>query len=116
MDVVLDHDRDLVVQPDVMFISRERAAIMRDVVRGAPDLVVEVASRGSYLYDRDDKVRWYGEAGVRECWLVNPDRQLVTVISLPATDDATGVAFGWTDRLRSGVFPDLSLTVEELTA
>src|SRR5437588_12233095 len=42
VDVVLDHAKALIVQPDVIFVSAERAAIVRDQVWGAPDLVVEV--------------------------------------------------------------------------
>ena len=56
MDVVLDPERHLVVQPDVMFISHARAGIIRDFVWGAPDLVVEVSSPGTVRYDRAEKV------------------------------------------------------------
>ena len=44
LDVVLDEEHALIVQPDLMFISKENDWIVQDRVRGAPDLVVEVLS------------------------------------------------------------------------
>ena len=114
MDVVLDPDRDLVLQPDVMFISGARSSIIRDFVRGAPDLVVEVASPGTARYDRDDKVRWYRAYGVRECWLVDSQRQAVTVLDLPSHAD--GVEFRGAAVVRSTVLPLLAHAAEELLA
>jgi len=112
MDVVLDPDKDLVLQPDVMFISHARSSIIRDFVRGAPDLVVEVTSPGTARYDRDDKVRWYRTYGVRECWLLDPQRQVVTVFDL--SSHAAGIEFRGAAVVRSAVLPMLPHRAEEL--
>ena len=61
MDVVLDRERSLVLQPDIIFISRRRHRIIRGQIWGAPDLVVEVLSPGTAERDRTAKVRWYRE-------------------------------------------------------
>ena len=42
VDVVLDEQKALVLQPDVVFISNERRHIIKDRIWGAPDLTVEV--------------------------------------------------------------------------
>jgi Uma2 family endonuclease len=114
MDVVLDRERNLVVQPDVMFVSHARAGIVRDFVRGAPDLVVEVSSRGTVRYDRTEKVTWYRAYGVREYWLVDPLQGTVTVLDLSAED--TGLSLRKDARVQSKVLPLFAHTAAELLA
>ena len=84
IDVVLDADRALVVQPDVVFISEERRAIIGDRIIGAPDLVVEVLSPRTARRDRTVKVGWYRRYGVAECWLVDDSQRRVDVINWSA--------------------------------
>src|SRR5471030_2408707 len=59
VDVVLDRERALIVQPDVLFVSRPRLAIIRDQIWGPPDLVAEVLSPGTAHRDRHEKLQWY---------------------------------------------------------
>ena len=72
VDVVLDRERALIVQPDVLFIAAERLSIIQNQVWGAPDLVVEVLSPGTEPHDRGEKLSWYRQYRVRECWLIDP--------------------------------------------
>ncbi len=71
-DVKLDqHD---IVQPDLLFIARERLHIIGDkYIDGAPDLLVEVLSPTTRRRDRTRKADLYARAGVREYWLADPD-------------------------------------------
>jgi Uma2 family endonuclease len=89
MDVVLDRQRALVVQPDVMFISTARSGIIQDRIWGAPDLVVEIASPSSRHYDCGEKLEWYRTYGVRECWLVDPEEASVTVVDCGSGGEAS---------------------------
>lgn len=79
IDVVLDERKALVVQPDVLFVSHERASLVDRQVWGAPDLVVEVESTGTRRRDRIEKRRWYRQYGVREYWLLDPVAREVSV-------------------------------------
>ena len=85
IDVVLDADGALVVQPDVLFVSTARRSIIRDQVWGPPDLVVEILSPGTAAHDKGEKLDWYSRYGVREYWLVEPAVGQVTVVIFGAT-------------------------------
>ncbi|HTG34239.1 MAG TPA: Uma2 family endonuclease [Thermoanaerobaculia bacterium] len=59
-----------VVQPDMFFISSERAAIAGlKNVQGAPDLVIEILSRSTHRLDGGAKLQAYERSGVREYWM-----------------------------------------------
>ena len=78
-DVVLS-DSD-VVQPDLLFISKERTGIItEDNVRGAPDLVVEILSPTTADRDRTVKLDLYATHGVKEYWIVDPDSRTIMVL------------------------------------
>lgn len=80
MDVVLDHDAALVVQPDILFVSAERDHIVTNRIDGAPDLVVEVLSPHPRVGHLEEKVAWFARYGVRECWLVDLARRQLVVL------------------------------------
>ncbi len=78
-DVVLS-DTD-VVQPDLLFVSNERAHIMTEEnFQGAPDLVVEVLSPSTADRDLTVKRALYAKHGVKEYWIVDTDARTVTVL------------------------------------
>jgi Uma2 family endonuclease len=80
-DVVLSEED--VVQPDILFISKEREYIIGDKnIQGAPDLIVEILSPRSDYLDRKLKVELYEKYGVKEYWLVDSDRKEVEVLTL----------------------------------
>lgn len=100
----------LVAQPDVVFISAARQDIIRNQIWGAPDLVVEVLSMGTTLYDRTVKLDWYRRYGVAEYWLVDPIAREVQVVDCRRQDLAQQT-FAGKDALRSLVLPRLRLRV-----
>ena len=68
------------VQPDLLFVSRERRAIIGEKqVTGAPDLVVEILSPSTAHRDRGIKLDLYARHGVREYWIADPVEDVVDV-------------------------------------
>jgi Uma2 family endonuclease len=68
-DVVLSDDT--ILQPDVLYVAKNRRHIVGDRINGAPDLVVEVLSRGAERRDRVAKLDAYARYGVPEFWIVD---------------------------------------------
>jgi len=113
VDVVLDRDGALVVQPDVVFVATERLSICKAPIWGPPDLVVEVLSPGTARHDRTVKLSWFQRYGVRECWLVDPIGCEVEVVTLAEATRSSRVSAE--DQLvRSSVLPRLRLRVGDL--
>lgn len=110
MDVVLDREAGLVLQPDLFFVSTERLGIMRERVWGAPDLVVEVASPSTEYRDRTLKVAWYRRYGVKECWLVYQNDRRVEVVDLQTE---TRESFTGDEGIHSKVLPGFEASVNQ---
>jgi len=108
VDVVLaDHS---IVQPDVIYVSRERAVILGLRVEGAPDLVVEVLSPATGRRDLGEKLRLYAESGVAEYWIVDP--QLETFEFLENTRGGLRVRLPDSGVYRSAAIGGLELDLE----
>ncbi len=80
MDVTLaDHS---VVQPDVLYISPSRKAILKERIEGVPDLVVEVLSPDTSRRDRGEKLALYAAMGVPEYWIADGiERQIEFLVN-----------------------------------
>lgn len=80
-----DQDIETVVQPDVLVVC-DPEKLDHAGVRGAPDLIVEVASDRSRKSDREVKRALYERHGVQEYWQIDPrDRFLLALFLDPAT-------------------------------
>ena len=114
MDVVVQRDPLRVRQPDLLFVSNERAEILGDRIYGGPDLVVEILSpsnRGAYI---ENKLADYARINVRECWLVCLPMRTVDILRLEGGEWRLAGVRGPGDRVESGVLPGLDLEVDRI--
>ena len=108
---------DTILNPDIYFVSRERAGILTEQgAEGAPDLVVEVLSPSTAALDLGRKREIYAKSGVREMWVVSPKTQSVEVYRFAEKADEPVVLLGEGDTLTSPLFLDLAIRISELFA
>jgi len=70
-----------VVEPDLVYLSNERAAQVLTPLHanGVPEIVIEIASKGTRKRDETVKRRLYERMGVSEYWVVDPEIDAVRV-------------------------------------
>ena len=70
-----------VVEPDLLYMSNERAAqVLTDAnVQGAPELVIEIGSPSTRRRDETIKRRLYERSDVSEYWVVDPEIDIIRV-------------------------------------
>jgi Uma2 family endonuclease len=113
LDVILSEEN--VLQPDILFISKERFSIITDKnVQGAPDLVIEILSSTTAERDRGLKQKLYAKFGVREYWLVDPDKETIEVLSLAEEGFENVGAYQRGDILESPLLKPIPFKVAEI--
>lgn len=88
-DVCLDCDEYTMVQPDV-FIVCDRKQITRKNIQGAPAFILEVLSPSTKAKDQKIKLWKYMNAGVREYWMIDPDKRKVVVFDMTKANGNQG--------------------------
>lgn len=85
VDVQLCCDDRTMVQPDVLVIC-DRDKIKGFGIYGAPDFVLEILSKSTRKKDLSIKLGKYIDAGVREYWIIDPDKELLITYDLSEED------------------------------
>lgn len=112
VDVVLSRFDTL--QPDVLVILNAGQEKLQEArIAGAPDLVVEVASPGSSISDRNRKYRVYVRTGVKEYWIVDPGTRSIEVLILENDDYRSLGVFREKATLPSQIVPALPVQVKQ---
>ena len=113
VDVVLA--ADTVVQPDLIWISKERIReIVGDRVTGIPDLVVEILSPSTARRDRHKKSEVYARFGAREYWLVDPKDRSVEIRTRRGTEFVRFARGTGDTALASAMDPRLTVVASTL--
>jgi len=112
-DVYLDNEN--VVQPDILFISKDRLGIIGEKnIQGPPDLLIEIISEHSVYRDMVQKKRLYARFGVKEYWIVIPEEEEIEVYILKDNTYQLYRTYRKGDTLESSSLEGLKIGLEEI--
>ena len=106
--VFLNNDNQNYVEPDISVIC-DKNKLDEKGCNGAPDWIIEIVSPGCPSDDYIKKAYYYKNYGVREYWIVDPDKKSVFVYGFEA-DRAEQYDFG--EDVPAGIFEGFSIRVE----
>lgn len=107
--VFLNEDDCNYVEPDISVIC-DKNKLTDKGCNGAPDWIIEIVSPSSRQMDYYKKLFKYRTAGVREYWVVDSERQFVTVYNFEK-DNMEEYSFG--ENVPAGIYEDFSIKVSE---
>lgn len=114
VDVQLDCDDRTMVQPDVLVVC-DKSKVIKRCVMGAPDFAVEVVSPSTKRKDALTKLVKYQEAGVREFWLVDAEKQ--KIVTYFYEEDEFPNIYGFDDQIPVKIYDgDLMIDFSEILA
>ena len=105
-------DVETMVEPDLSIVC-DRNKIDKHGCKGAPDLVVEILSPSSLRHDRFVKLGLYQRAGVREYWIVDPRRRIVTVNDFE--NNRLSVQYSFDTTIKVNIYDDLLIDFSEIS-
>lgn len=106
--VFLNEDEINYVEPDISVIC-DRDKITDKGCNGAPDWIIKIVSPGNKPMDYFTKLFKYRSAGVREYWIVDPTREVVTVYRF---EKETMEQYSFGEDIPVGLYEDFSIKVE----
>ncbi len=108
--VFLNEDDTNYVEPDISVIC-DPSKLNDKGCSGAPDWIIEIVSPGSRRMDYLTKLFKYRSAGVREYWIVDPEKNRITIYNFEheETDEYT-----FSDTVKVGIYEDFSIDFSQL--
>ncbi|MBR0173446.1 MAG: Uma2 family endonuclease [Lachnospiraceae bacterium] len=103
-DVQLDCDDKTIVQPDFLIVCDKKKLGDGWRIFGAPEFVLEVLSPSTRKKDMTLKLAKYEAAGVKEYWIVDPEKEKVIVYRFGEEEDYDISLYGFTDKVGVGIF------------
>jgi Uma2 family endonuclease len=102
-----------VVQPDLCVIC-DPSKIDKRGCLGAPNLVIEIVSKGNTKLELEQKFNLYEENGVQEYWIVQPGDQTVSVFDLVKDKYALRQIYSNDSKIDVAVLPGLVLDMKDI--
>lgn len=110
--VFLNENDKNYVEPDISVICDPDKLNDHGCI-GAPDWIIEIVSPGSRRMDYFTKLFKYRTAGVREYWIVDPDRNRVTVYDFESEDTRD---YTFSDSVKANIYDDLYINFSDIAA
>lgn len=101
--VFLDKDDANYVEPDISVICDPNKLTDKGCF-GAPDWIIEIVSTSSRRMDYFTKLFKYRAAGVREYWIVDPDKKGIIAYDFQSEDIKD---YTFSDSVKAGIYDDL---------
>lgn len=112
-DVYLDEEN--VVQPDILFVSRDRLSIIGEKnIQGSPDMVIEIVSENSAYRDIVQKKNLYARFGVKEYWIVIPETEEIEIYMLEENHYQLYKTYRKNESLESPVLKGLRMELNNI--
>lgn len=108
--VFLNKDDRNYVEPDISVIC-DPDKLNDKGCSGAPDWIIEIVSPGSRRMDYFTKLFKYRTAGVREYWIVDPDRNRITVYDFESEDTQD---YTFSSSVKVSIYEDLIIDFSDL--
>lgn len=111
-DVKLSEQPLTIVQPDIMIVC-DTNKLDGKRCNGAPDFIIEIVSPTNPSDDYIRKLYYYENAGVREYWIVDPRRKIVTVHFFE--ENVLNIQYSFESSIQVHIFNDLFINFSEIS-
>lgn len=108
--VFLNANYETYLEPDISIIC-DSSKLTDEGCKGAPDWIIEVVSPSSRPMDYNKKLFQYRSSGVREYWIVDYERNLITVYNFEHDEMAD---YTLSDKVKAGIYEDFELDFSEI--
>ena len=109
--VFLNENDTNYVEPDISVICNPDKLNDKGCV-GAPDWIIEIVSPGSRRMDYFTKLFKYRTSGVREYWIVDPEKDRILVYNFESEDTGD---YTFSDSVKAGIYEDLYINFSDIT-
>ena len=106
--VFLNKDDINYVEPDISIIC-DKTKLDEKGCHGAPDWIIEIVSPGNKPMDYFTKMFKYRTAGVREYWIVDPAKEMVTVYRF---EKETMEEYSFEEDVSAGIYEDFVIRIQ----
>ncbi len=110
-DVKLNDEPLTIVQPDLLIVC-DKDKLDGKRCNGAPDFIIEIVSLGNPSDDYIRKLYYYKNAGVREYWIVDPRRKIVTVNYFEGSK--LNIQYSFDSTIKVNIYDDLYINFSDI--